>query len=323
MQAIILNKTGAAQNLAVKDIAEPKKFTKNDVLIKQSAIGVNFFDICFRRGQYKLDKMPAVLGNEGVGVVEAVGSNVREFRVGERVAYGTGPIGAYVEKRVIDKKYLVPVPDDISDAQAVAVLTKGMMAHSLLFRAFIAKRAKVILVHAAAGGVGQFLCQWGKALGVEVIGVVGSQEKVQFGLENGCKSVIDAKKGDFLDEVMKITKGKGVGAVYDGVGKGSLERSLQCLWPMGICLSYGEAAGACAKLDLNYMVQNSLYLTRPTLAMYKANRVELVLAAEEIFGLVKKGVLRPKITEMGFAEVAKAHDLLESRRSVGSVVLKV
>jgi NADPH:quinone reductase len=323
MQAIILDKIGDVKSLKIKEIEDPKKFGKDDVLIKHSAIGINFFDIAIRRGQYKFAKTPEILGFEACGIVEAIGSNVKEFSVGQRVAYATAPIGAYCQKRVVNKNFLVIVPDNITDSQAAASLYKGLMAHTLLFRAYIAKRAKKILVHSAAGGVGQFLCQWSKSLGLEVFGCVGNQEKVNFALENGCKAVINTSKTDFLEEIKKLTNNQGVGAVYDGVGKDTIAKSLKSLSNMGICLNYGESSGNAEKLDLNLLVLNSLYLTRPTLALYKSNRIELALAASDIFDLIAKKILRPKITEYDFKDVQKAHFDLESRKSIGSLILKL
>ncbi len=320
MQAIIITKAGDAGVLKFKEVDEPK-IKKDEILIKQTAIGVNFFDICFRRGQYKINEMPAILGTEACGVVEAVGSEVSDFRIGDRVAYGTGPLGAYTQKRAINQHYVVKVPNEITDVQAAASLAKGLMAHTLLFRVYLVKRAKKILVHAAAGGVGQFLCQWAKHQGVEVIGTVGSEAKIAIAKQNGCDHVINYKTQDFLKEIARITNGAGVGMVLDGVGKDTLVKSLECLWPMGICASYGEASGDTEKLDLNYMVANSLYLTRPTLALYKANRIELAMAAGDVFGFVAQGILKPKITTFAFKDVAKAHKVLESRETTGSIVL--
>lgn len=323
MQAIILEKTGDANHLKLKDIDAPSKFKKDDVLVRHTTIGVNFFDVCFRRGQYKIEQMPAILGTEACGVVEAVGSNVKEFKVGERVAYATGPLGAYAQKRIINKDYLVLVPNYITDSQAAACLNKGLMAHTLLNRVFLVKRAKRILVLAAVGGLGQFLCQWAASLGVEVIGAVGSEDKEAQAMRNGCKEVINYSKNDLVKEVARITQNQGVGLVYDGVGKDTLVKSLHCLWPMGMCVSHGDASGDIAELNLNHLIQNSLYLTRPTLALYKSNRIELALAASEVFDLVAKGVLRPKITEYAFKDANIAHHDLESRRTMGSLVLKV
>lgn len=324
MQAIILGKTGGPGSLKVKEIEDPKKFKKNDVLIRQRAIGVNFFDVCFRKGQYSISgEMPAIIGMEACGVVEAVASGVKEFKVGDRVAYCTGGIGAYAEKRIIDKEKLVAVPPAISDTMAAGSLMKGLAAHSFLFRAFMVRKARIILVHSAAGGVGQFLCQWAKFMKIQVIGTVGSEEKVAAARNNGCDFVINRKSADFYEEVKKYTNGQGVGAVYDGIGKDTLDKSLACLRPMGICLSYGDASGGYSDFNLDRLVQNSLYLTRPTLAMYKSNRVELALGAGELFSLIERGVLKPKITEYDFKDVAKAHKDLESGNSIGSLVLKL
>lgn len=323
MQAIILSKTGDAGVLKIKDaeIGTPKK---GEILIRHTAIGINFFDVSFRRGQYKindLDKKPVILGTEACGIVEAIGQGVVEFKIGDRVAYATGPIGAYAEKRIINQRFVVTVPKGISDVQAAGSLLKGMMAHSLLFRVYIASRAKRILVHAAAGGLGQFLCQWANHIGLEVIGTVGDDAKIAKAKANGCHHVINYKKNNFVEEVAKITQSAGVGMVLDGIGKATLEKSLDCLWPMGICATFGEASGNCDKLDLNYLSANSLFLTRPTLAMYKSNRVELVLGAADVFTMIQQGVLKPQITTYAFKDVAKAHQALESRASTGSLVL--
>ena len=320
MQAIIINKTGDSSVLKIKEVEDPKP-QKNEILIRHTAIGVNFFDVAFRRGQYKLPQMPAILGSEACGVVEAIGSGVTEFKVGERVAYATGPIGSYCEKRAIHKHHVVSVPQNIGDTVAAGSIYKGLMAHTLLFRVFLVKRSRKILVHAAAGGVGQFLCQWARSLGVEVIGTVGSDLKTVRAQANGCTHVINYKSKNFIEELARITEGGGVGAVYDGVGKDTLAKSIECLWPMGICISYGEASGATDKFDPNLLVANSLYFTRPTLALYKANRIELALGAAEVFNLIGKGILKPQITTYSFQDVAKAHAALESRESTGSLVL--
>lgn len=320
MQAILLNKTGSASHLKIEKVDEPKP-KKGEVLIKQTAIGVNFFDVCFRRGQYPLAKTPAILGYEACGIIEEIGSGVTNYKVGERVAYATGGIGAYAEKRVIGENHLVLPPQNLTDIQVAGTLFKGMMAHALLHRVYIAKRAKRILVHAAAGGVGQFLCQWAKHLGIEVIGTVGADEKMSAATNNGCAHVINYKKGNFVEALAKITNHEGVGLVYDSVGKDTLEKSLECLWPMGMCVSFGESSGAVEKFDLNSLVANSLYITRPTLALYKSNRIELTLSAAEVFGAMTAGVLRPQIKTYAFKDVAKAHEDLESRKTTGSLVL--
>ena len=320
MQAIVVHKTGDHGVLKIEKLDDPKP-KKNEVVVRHTAIGVNFFDICFRRGQYKIDSMPAVLGFEACGIIESIGSEVTNFKVGERVAYGTGPIGAYAEKRAINQHYLLAPPASLSDVEIAGSISKGLMAHTLLHRAYIAKRAKKILIHAVAGGVGHITCQLAKHLGLEIIGTVGDDKKIPFASSIGCDHVINYKTQNFVDEVAKITNNGGVGLVYDGVGKDTLTKSTECLWPMGICVSYGEASGNTEKFDLNQLVGNSLYLTRPTLALYKSNRVELTLAAAEIFAALEKKILKPKITTYNFKDVKKAHHDLESRATTGSLVL--
>ncbi|NBV06206.1 MAG: quinone oxidoreductase [Proteobacteria bacterium] len=322
MQAIILSKTGDVSNLKIKKIDDPKP-QKNEVIVRHTTIGVNFFDVAFRRGQYKLEKFPAILGSEACGVVESVGDGVTEFKVGDRVAYATGPIGAYSEKRAIHQHHLIAVPENLNDQQIAGSLLKGLTAHALLHRVYIATRAKRILVHAAAGGVGHILCQWAKYLGLEIIGTVGDDKKISVAQGFGCNHVINYKSQNFIEEVAKITNNQGVGLVYDSVGKDTLEKSLECLWPMGMCVSFGEASGATEKLDLNRLVSNSLYLTRPTMALYKANRIELVLSANEVFAALTQGIIKSKITTYAFQDFAKAHQALENRTSTGSIVLKI
>jgi len=258
---------------------------------------------------------------EACGIVEEIGAGVTDFKVGERVAYATGGIGAYAEKRVIGQQHLVVPPKNLSDAQVAGVLFKGLTAHALLHRVYIAKRAKRILVYAAAGGVGHILCQWAKYLGLKVIGAVGSDNKFSIAKANGCEHVVNYASQNIVEAVAKITDHGGVGLVYDGIGKDTLEKSLQCLWPMGMCVSFGEASGSTEKFDLNQLVANSLYITRPTMALYKANRVELTLSADEVFAAVGKGIVKPQITSYDFKDVAKAHRDLESRATTGSLVL--
>jgi NADPH2:quinone reductase len=322
MQAIILTKNGDVSCLKIKKVDDPKA-KKNEVVIRQTAIGVNFFDIAHRSGQYKLKEMPAIIGSEAAGVVESVGSEVVDFKVGDRVAYATTPIGAYVEKRAVDQKFLIPIPDYITDEQAAACLKKGLLAHALLHRVYISVRAKRILVLSAAGGVGHILCQWAKYLGLEVIGAVGSDEKISSALSFGCIHAFNYRKNNIVDEVAKITNSEGVGLVYESVGKDTIEKSIACLWPMGMCISFGESSGKCEKIDLDLLTANSLYLSRPTMALYKANRIELVISANEVFEAIKQGIIKPKIEVFDFSEVKKAHQKIESRNSVGSLILKV
>jgi NADPH2:quinone reductase len=322
MQAFLLKKQGVVSNLELKKIDDPMP-QKDEVLIRHTAIGINHFDICFRNGAYKLGKTPAILGLEACGIIEAVGRGVKEYKVGERVAYATGPMGSYSERRVIKQQYLVTPPQGLTDEQVAGCLLKGMMAHTLLFRVYLAARAKKILIHCAAGGVGHFLCQWAKHLGLEIIGTVGSDAKVAIAKSFGCDHVINYKSKDFLNEVDVLTKGGGVGLVYDGVGKDTILKSIDCLWPMGMCVSYGESSGATPPININNLLLNSLYITRPTLALYKAKRIELILSANEVFNAILKGILKPNITTYKFDQIPQAHLDLESRKTVGSLVVKV
>ncbi|MBL6665250.1 MAG: quinone oxidoreductase [Rickettsiales bacterium] len=322
MQAITLAKTGGPGNLKIKNVEDPK-ITKNDVIVKNNCVGVNFFDTAFRSGTYKLPELPAILGLEAAGTVEKIGSAVLDYKPGDRVAYATGGLGAYATKKAVNQNHLIPIPPSVTDEQAAACLHKGLMAHALLHRVYIATRAKRILVTSAAGGVGHILCQLARHLNLEIIGTVRSEEKAAFVKSLGCNHVINYKTQDIVAEVANITDHKGVGIVYDSVGKETLEKTISCLWPMGLCVSYGESSGAYKNFDLNHLVTNSLYITRPTMALYKSNRIELNLSASEVFAAITKGILKPKITTYDFTDVAKAHKDLESGETIGSLVLKV
>ncbi len=322
MQAFIVKKAGTSASLELKTIDDPRP-QRDEVLVRHTAIGINYFDVCFRNGAYALNKTPAILGLEACGIIEEIGKDVKGYKVGERVAYATGPIGAYCQRRAIKQHYLITPPQGLTDEQVAGCLLKGMMAHALLFRVYIATRAKKILVHAAAGGVGHFLCQWAKHLGLEVIGTVGSDAKMAIAKSFGCDHVINYTSKDFLAKVATITDGGGVGIVYDGVGKDTILKSIDCLWPMGMCVSYGESSGAAPTINLNALLLNSLYITRPTLALYKAKRIELILSANEVFNAVEKGILKPNITTYQFSQIPQAHLDLESRKTTGALVIKV
>ncbi|MCE3254796.1 MAG: qorA [Rickettsiaceae bacterium] len=322
MKAFVLSKQGKSSNLELKNVDNPVP-QREEVVVRHTAIGINYFDVCFRNGAYQLSNIPAILGLEACGVVEEVGKGVRDYKVGDRVAYATGPIGAYCEKRAINQAYLVSPPPSLSDEQVAGSLLKAMMAHALLFRVYIASQARRILVHGAAGGVGHFLCMWAKHLGLEVIGTVGSDAKIAMAKSFGCDHVINYRSKDFLLEVEQITNGQGVGLVYDGIGKDTILKSIDCLWPMGMCVSYGEASGPTPPIDLNALLLNSLYITRPLLALYKAKRIELVLSAAEVFKAIENGVLKPHITAYNFKDIPKVHDALEGRSTTGSLVVKL
>lgn len=320
MQAIVLHKIGGPENLKIENVEDPKP-KKDEVIVQNKAIGINFFDHALRSGQYKLNKFPAILGLEASGVIVTLGSEVKDFKIGDRVAYVNDGIGAYAERKAVNVYNLIPVPKDITDEQVASSLLKGLMAHTLLHRVYIASVVKRILIHSVAGGVGHILCQWAKYLNIEIIGTVGSDNKMDYARSIGCSYVINYKTQDLVAEVAKITDYAGVGIVYDSVGKDTLNKSLECLWAMGMCVSYGETSGAVENFNLNDLVANSLYITRPTLTKYKNNRVELIMASNEIFAALTKGIIRPKINNYKFQDVVKAHRDIENKKTMGSLIL--
>jgi len=292
-----------------------------EVRVRNTAIGLNFIDTYHRSGLYPLP-MPLVLGSEGAGVVEAVGPKVKEFKVGDRVAYAQ-PLGAYAEVLLRPVARLVKIPAGIKDETAAAMMLKGMTAWYLCRRTYRVKKGDTIVVHAAAGGVGQILCQWAKHLGATVIGTVGSDEKVALAKKAGCKHVVVMSREKLSERVKAITKGKGVPVVYDGVGKDTFMESLDCLAPLGLMASFGNASGAVAPVNIGILAQKgSLFLTRPTLVNYTSAREDLLTAARELFAVVKKGAVKITINQRyPLREAAQAHRDLEARKTTGSTVL--
>ena len=292
-----------------------------EVRVHNTAVGLNYIDTYHRSGLYPMP-MPLVLGSEGAGVVEAVGPKVRDFKIGDRVAYA-GPIGAYAEVALRPAARLVKLPAHIDDQSAAAMMLKGMTAWYLCRRTYRVKAGDTVVVHAAAGGVGQILCQWTKSLGATVIGTVGSDEKVPLAKKAGCKHVIVTAKEKIPERVKAITKSKGVPVVYDGVGKDTFMDSLDCLAPLGLMVSYGNASGAVPPFNLGVLAQKgSLFLTRPTLVNYTATREDLLTAARELFAVVKKGAVKIKVNQTyPLREAAQAHRDLESRKTTGQTVL--
>jgi NADPH2:quinone reductase len=322
-KAIIVREVGGTEVLKVENVAKPKAPGPGQVLLRHTAIGVNFMDIYYRTGLYKAPKMPMIPGMEACGVVEAVGAGV-DIPVGTRVVYATAQTGAYCEMRLINAKYLVGVPDKVSDKVAAAVFTKALTAHYLIFHTYKVRRGDRILVHAAAGGVGQLICQWAKHLGAVVIGTVGSPEKVSVAKLSGCDHVIDYSQQNFAEEVMRITNNRGVIVVYDSVGKTTFAKSLSCLTNMGLMVSFGQSSGAVPSFNILNLAQKGLYLTRPTLMLYKASRQELVLSAIEVFRKIEQGVLKVNIGQtFPLEDAAKAHAAIEARKTTGSTILTV
>jgi NADPH2:quinone reductase len=291
------------------------------VRVRNTAVGLNFVDIYQRNGLYPM-QLPFTLGSEGAGVVEAVGPKVKDLKVGDRVAY-SGPVGAYAEVLLRPADRLVKIPAGVDDKTAAAMMLKGLTAHYLIRRTYRVKKGDTILMHAAAGGVGQILCQWAKHLGATVIGTVGSDDKAELAKKAGCKHVIVLAREKFPERVKEITKGKGVPVVYDGIGKDTFMDSLSCLQPMGLMASFGNASGAVPPFNAGILAQKgSLFLTRPTLVHYTASREDLVKAARELFAVVKSGAVKIRINQTyALRDAAQAQNDLEARKTTGSTVL--
>ncbi len=318
--AIRVHETGGPEKLTWEEVqvGDPGP---GQVRVRNTAIGLNFVDTYQRSGLYPMP-LPVIIGAEGAGVVEAVGPKVREVKVGDRVAY-SGPIGAYAEILLRPADRLVKIPDGVDDRMAAAMMLKGLTAQYLIRRTYRVKKGDTILVHAAAGGVGQILCQWAKRLGTTVIGTVGSDEKAAVAKKAGCKHVIVTSREKFAERVKEITKGKGVPVVYDGVGKDTFMDSLDCLRPLGLMVSFGNASGAVPPFNTGILAQKgSLFLTRPTLATYSAAREDLVKGARELFAMVRSGKVKISINQTyPLREAAQAHRDLEARKTTGSTVL--
>ena len=290
--------------------------------LRHTAVGVNFIDVYNRSGLYPLAKFPVVIGREAAGVVEEVGSGVNALKAGDRVAY-VDPMGSYAEARLHPADRLVKLPAEISDQTAAAMMLKGLTAQYLLRRTYRLQPGETILVHAAAGGVGLILCQWAKHLGATVIGTVGSDEKATLAKGHGCDHPIVYTREDFVGRVKEITGGKGASVVYDSVGKDTFMGSLDCLRPLGMMVSYGQASGKIPPFDLGVlMVKGSLVLARPSLAHYAASRDDLVNAAQELFDVVVRGIVKIQVRHTyPLREAAQAHRDLEGRKTTGSIVL--
>ena len=320
-KAIRIHETGGAEVLRLEDV-EVGAPGPAEVQIRQTAIGLNFIDVYDRNGLYHTD-LPSGLGREAAGVVTAVGKKARGFRIGDRVAYVLSKPGAYVEVRNVPAERLVKVPKGVSDEQAAAIMLKGLTAHYLLRRTYRVARGETILVHAAAGGVGLILCQWAKSLGTTVIGVVGNEAKAALARKNGCRHVIISGQEDVVARVKALTRDQGVSVVYDSVGKDTFMASLDCLRPLGMMVTFGNASGpvpAVAPLELSK--RGSLFLTRPTLFHYISTRAALESAAREMFAAVKSKAFRVRIGQTyALMDAAKAHTDLEARRTTGSTVL--
>ena len=294
-----------------------------DVRLSQSAVGLNYIDIYHRTGLYPVPEMPVILGLEAAGTVEAVGAHVGDLSPGDRVAYASPPIGAYAEARLMPADRVVKLPDGISDVQAAGMMLQGMTVHYLIRRTYRVKAGETVLFHAAAGGVGLIACQWLKHLGATVIGTVGSEEKAALARAHGCDHAILYKTENVPERVRELTGGAGVPVVYDSVGKDTFDGSLDCLSPLGMLVSFGNASGPVPAFNPAVLsAKGSLFLTRPTLMTYTAKREDLVAAAEELFSVVASGAVKIEVNQTyPLAEAAQAHRDLEARKTTGSTVL--
>jgi NADPH2:quinone reductase len=319
MQAVQLQRTGGPEVLEVVDLPAPSP-GPGEILIRQEAVGLNFIDTYHRSGLYPM-QLPAVLGTEGAGVVEAVGEGVTRFSAGDRLAYAGG-FGGYAQMRTYPESRAVRLPDAISTRVAAASLLKGMTAEFLLRRCYPVKAGETILVHAAAGGVGMILSQWGRALGARVIGTAGSPEKAQVALAHGCEAVILYRDEDVAARVRALTEGEGVRVVYDGVGADTFEASLASLGRRGVLVTYGNASGPVPAFAPLRLMRGSLYITRPTLFDYVATTEELDDSAAALFEVLSSGAVKIEIgQEFPLSQARRAHEALEGRATVGSTLL--
>lgn len=319
--AIRIHATGGPEVLRWEEVPVPHPQT-GEALIRHTAVGLNFIDTYHRSGLYPLP-LPSGLGLEAAGVVEEVGEGVTEVTPGQRVAYAGGPPGAYAERRVIPAHRLVPLPDSIDDATAAAVMVKGLTAWFLLRRTHLLCEGETILFHAAAGGVGLLACQWAASLGATVIGTVGSEAKEELARSNGCRHVLVSGRDEVPRRVRELTGGRGVRVVYDSVGRATWDSSLDCLAPLGLMVSFGNASGPVPPFSpLLLAEKGSLFLTRPTLMTYTAARADLLAGAAELFAALGEGRVRLHLHRTyPLGEAAGAHRDLEGRRTVGSSVL--
>ncbi|HWU25376.1 MAG TPA: quinone oxidoreductase [Rhizomicrobium sp.] len=321
MRAVRFAKIGGPDVLSLADI-ELSKPDAGQVLVRHTAIGVNFIDTYHRNGLYPVP-MPSGLGLEAAGTVDVLGEGVTNVRLGDRVAYASGPIGAYAEANVVPADRLVKLPPAVSDEVAAATLIKGMTAQYLLRRTFPVQRGQTILFHSAAGGVGIIAAQWAKHLGATVIGTVGSDEKIALAKSHGCEHVLNLRQEDWPKRLREITRGEGVPVVYDSVGKDTFWDSIDCLAPRGMLVSFGNSSGPAPAIEPRILSEKgSLYLTRPTLFHYTRTARELQETADELFSVIASGAVKIAVHQRFKLEDArKAHEALHSRNSTGATVL--
>ena len=321
MKAVKIKKNGGPEVLDLEEI-NLRKPIKDEVLIEHAAIGLNYIDTYHRSGLYPL-MMPSGLGMEASGIIKEVGPDVSNFSVGDKVAYSAVPLGSYSSHRIYKTKNLVKVPQEIDLNIAAAVMTKGLTTYYLLYKTYPVSGDETILFHAAAGGMGQIFCQWAKSLGCKVIGTVGSEEKVEIAKKNGCDEIINYNKEDFAKKVIEITEGKGVPVVYDGVGKSTFEKSLECLRTRGMMISFGNASGALDPIDVPKMLQpKGLFFVRPAMGQYLGTNEELNEAAKALFEKISSGKVKIEIfKEYKLDNIKQAHIDLENRKILGPTII--
>ncbi len=320
VKAVRIYKTGGVELLKYENITLDKP-KADEILIKQTACGLNFIDIYHRIGLYSIE-LPSVLGTEAAGIVEEIGDNITDFKVGDHVAYASGPIGAYCDYRIIESRYLVKLPGNISDEQAAAMMLQGMTAEYLIKRCYKVKSGDIVLLHAAAGGVGSITSQWLKQIGATVIATVGSEEKAEIAKSNGCDHIILYNHEDIAAKVKEFTDGSGVSVVYDSIGKATFEASLNSLKSRGMMVSFGNASGAVDAFSPAILAQKgSLFLTRPSLKDYIATADNLKSSANALFDAVSNGIKVNIGQRYALEDIAAAHTALEARQTIGSTIL--
>jgi NADPH2:quinone reductase len=319
--AIRIHETGGPEVLRWEEVAVGDPGA-GQVRLRQTAVGLNYIDTYHRSGLYPIE-LPCTLGMEAAAVVEAIGPGVDGLSIGDRVAYAAPPLGAYAEARLMPADRVVALPETVDDRTAAAMMLQGMTAQYLLRETYRVRQGDTILIHAAAGGVGLIVCQWAKALGATVIGTVGSPEKADLARAHGCDHAVNYRDEDFVARVKEITGGAGVPVVYDSVGRDTFEGSLDCLAPRGILVLFGQASGPVPPFDLGKLAaKGSLYVTRPTLFVYTAQRADLERTAAELFKVVGDGTVRIEVNQTyALADAAQAHRDLEARKTTGSTIL--
>jgi NADPH:quinone reductase len=321
-RAVRIHKYGPPEVLTIEsiDVSPPGP---GEAIIRHTAIGLNFVEVYFRRGTFQAPALPAVLGNEGAGVVEAVGPGVKDVSVGDRVVYADGPLGAYATARIYPADRLVRIPDGVSDIQAAASFLRGVTARMLLKEVVPLQSDDVVLFHAAAGGVGLLFAQWERALGVRVIGTVSNDAKAAAARQAGCIEVIDYAKEDFLARVRDLTGGEGVAAVFDSIGRDTFMKSLEVLRPRGVLVAFGQASGSPPAFDPFLLAPKALHVTWPGRHIYTASRQQLETSAADLFDAIREGILEvgPSRT-YAFEDIISAHRDLESRQIIGAAVIE-